>query len=65
MTKQEKEVYDEACGLNALREEIEALNVRLSRVYNAGINGIEYVAVANYARREEEALDYLDRAMWV
>jgi len=39
------------------------LQTTLTKVYDAGFDGIEYVGTANYASRESEAKDKLREAM--
>ena len=50
--------------MNELKEEIAKLTEKLDNVYNAGLEGIQYVGIANYANREAAAIEKLDDAMF-
>lgn len=43
---------------------ITELEEKLEKVYEAGINGIGHVGMANYASREREAINKLEKAMY-
>ena len=47
-----------------LEKEIISLKEKLELVYQVGQNGIAHVGAANYASREREASDNLDKAMY-
>lgn len=46
------------------RKAYDRLRRKLQKVYEAGVDGIYYVARANYAEREQEANAKLEAAMY-
>ncbi len=48
---------------NLIRK-IQSLETRLEAVYTAGMHGIAHVGRANYASRERDAVNHLERAMY-
>lgn len=47
-----------------LLNRITELEVRLEAVYQAGLDGIYYVGIANYRSRENAAIERLEAAKW-
>ena len=49
-------------ALKEAQAEIERLKEKCELLYHTGRNGIEYVGSANYQSREDEALEWMDKA---
>lgn len=53
---------DKRSSKKTMLKRISYLEEKLERVYEAGLEGIQYVGSANYASRESEAIRKLNRA---
>jgi len=60
----EKGIMDKRNSKKAMLTKIAELEIKLVKVYDAGVWGIGHVGEANYQHREDRANELLDKAMY-